>query len=100
VTHHIASIFWAIFYERWFGRAKDRGDVVTALAGGTAVSAVACFVDYRLTPRRLQPGYEMRLSRPSLAVVYLSFGIGLAIGVLFKRRDDATSWDTGDPTPR
>lgn len=89
VTHHVASIFWAVFYERWFGKAKDRGDVATALVGGAGVSALACFVDYRLTPRRLQPGYEMRLSRPSLAVVYVSFGIGLAAGVVLsaKRRD-------------
>ena len=86
LTHHAASIFWALFYERWFGKAKDRGDVATAFAGGAAISAVACFVDYRLTPRRLQPGYEMRLSKPSLAVVYVSFGIGLAIGVLFRAR--------------
>ena len=79
-THHVASIFWATFYERWFGNAKDRGDVVPAVAGGLAVSALACFVDYELTPRRLQPGYEMRLSRPALGVVYAAFGIGLAVG--------------------
>ena len=83
VTHHVASIFWALFYERWFGRAKDRGDVSTAIAGAATVSALACVVDYQLTPRRLQPGYEMRLSRSSLAVVYSAFGIGLAVGALF-----------------
>jgi hypothetical protein len=86
LTHHAASIFWALFYERWFGKAKDRGDVATALAGGAAISALACFVDYELTPRRLRPGYEKRLSKPSLAVVYVTFGIGLAVGVLFNRR--------------
>ena len=86
LTHYAASIFWALFYERWFGKAKDRGDVATALAGGAAISGLACFVDYRLTPRRLQPGYEMRLSKPSLAIVYVGFGIGLAIGVLFNAR--------------
>ena len=80
VTHHVASIFWATFYERWFGVAKDRGDVAPALAGGLAVSALACFVDYELTPRRFQPGYEMRLSRPALGTVYTAFGLGLALG--------------------
>jgi len=82
-THHVASIFWATFYERWFGTAKDRGDVVPAVAGGLAVSALACFVDYKLTPRRLQPGYELRLSRPALGVVYGAFGLGLAVGSMF-----------------
>jgi len=82
-THHVASVFWATFYERWFGKAKDRGDVVPAVAGGLAVSALACFVDYKLTPRRLQPGYEMRVSRPALGVVYTAFGLGLAVGAIF-----------------
>jgi hypothetical protein len=86
VTHHIASIFWAVFYERWFGRAAERGDVPTAVAGGLGVAAVACFVDYRMTPRRLQPGYEARLGKPSLAVVYLCFGVGLALGALVNAR--------------
>lgn len=79
-THHAASVFWATFYERWFGNAKDRGDVVPAVTGGLAVSALACFVDYELTPRRLRPGYEMRLSRPAIGVVYAAFGLGLALG--------------------
>lgn len=80
VTHHAASVFWATLYERWFGRAKDRGDIAPAVAGGLAVSALACFVDYQLTPHRFQPGYEMRLSKPALGTVYASFGLGLAFG--------------------
>ena len=52
----------------------------------TAASAVACFTDYPLTPRRLHPGYEMRLSTPSLALVYGAFGLGLAAGALLCRR--------------
>jgi hypothetical protein len=37
-------------------------------------------VDYRLTPRRLMPGYERRLSQPSLLAVYAAFAAGLALG--------------------
>lgn len=48
------------------GRQLDRKDVPLTIASATA-SAVACFTDYQLTPRRLHPGYEMRLSTPSLA---------------------------------
>lgn len=83
--HHGASVFWAVFYERWFGERRDRGDVPGSLAGGALVAALACFVDYRLTPRRLQPGYEMRLSRPALAIVYGAFGAGLAASVALTR---------------
>ena len=57
------------------------------LAASTAASAVACFTDYQLTPKRLRPGYEERLSRPSLALVYGAFGLGLAAGALLIRRE-------------
>ena len=70
--HHVASVFWALIFERW--RAK-RGALMVPAAG---TSALACFVDYRLTPRRLTPGFERRLSRKSLALVYFAFAIGLA----------------------
>lgn len=81
--HHAASVFWATFYECWFGERKDRGDVAGALAGGLGVAALACFVDYKLTPHRFTPGYEMRLSKRSLAVVYIAFGLGLAMSAVF-----------------
>ena len=51
-----------------------------------SASAVACFADYQLTPERLQPGHEKRLSTPSLAVMHGAFGLGLAFGALTIRR--------------
>ncbi|MVW59083.1 hypothetical protein GPY61_03990 [Massilia sp. NEAU-DD11] len=42
--------------------------------------------DYPLTPQRFQPGYEVHLSKPSLAVVYGAFGVGLALGAMLSRR--------------
>lgn len=77
--HHASATLWAILYEKWFGDKADRKEVVPALAGGAAVSALACFVDYKMTPHRLQPGYEMRLSRQALFLVYTSVGVGLAL---------------------
>jgi hypothetical protein len=90
--HHMASLFWATIYERWFGDARDRGEVGTALGGGALVAGIACFVDYQLTPRRLQPGYELRLSRPALAIVYGAFAAGLAASLALRR--------TRSPGPR
>jgi hypothetical protein len=49
------------------------------LGQAAAVSALAFFVDYQLTPERLQPGFDKRLSRPSMAMVYAAFGLGLAL---------------------
>lgn len=77
--HHASATLWAILYEKWFGGRADRGDARAALAGAAAVSALACFVDFRLTPERLTPGFEKRLSRPSLFLVYAAFGAGLAL---------------------
>lgn len=84
--HHVSATFWAILYERFLGTRLDRNDPVTTVTGALAASAVACFTDYKLTPQRLQPGYEKRLSRPALAVVYAAFGLGLAGGAMLCRR--------------
>ncbi|WP_136417506.1 hypothetical protein [Herbaspirillum sp. ST 5-3] len=79
VIHHASSTLWAVIYEKWFGEAAERGEVGRAVAGGAAVAGLACFVDYNLTPQRLQPGFEKRLSTPSMFLVYASFGMGLAL---------------------
>jgi len=55
-----------------------------ALAGG--VAAAACVVDLYCTPERLTPGFERRLSKPSLTRVYIAFGVGLALHTLLKSR--------------
>lgn len=87
LIHHASATFWAVLFEKVMGRRLGRNDVALTLTAATAASAVACFADYQLTPRRLQPGYEMRLSKPSLALVYGAFGLGLAAGALLCRRD-------------
>lgn len=99
-THHAASVFWAAVFERLFGRRTRRGDPLAAVGGGLAVAALACFVDYRLTPKRLQPGYEMRLSRPALAAVYAMFGLGLAAGALVNARAKGRSARAASSAPR
>lgn len=84
--HHGSSLFWAVLVERLAGKLLDRKKPLTTLEVGAAAAAVACFVDYKMTPERLHPGYEKRLSKPSLAVVYGVFGVGLALGAMLCRR--------------
>lgn len=86
LIHHASATFWAVLFERACGAMLDRRDTVRTLQLATAASAVACFTDYELTPQRLRPGYEKRLSKPSLAVVYGVFGLGLAAGAMLCRR--------------
>lgn len=86
LIHHCSAIFWGVLFERHASAVLDRQRVVPTLAAAAGATAVACFVDYQLTPHRLQPGYEQRLSRPSLGLVYGGFGLGLALGALWLRR--------------
>jgi len=78
LTHHATSIFWAVLFEKAFGD-QLRGRPARTVAASAATAALACFVDYQMTPRRLTPGFEHRLSKTSLFLVYLLFGAGLAV---------------------
>jgi hypothetical protein len=86
LIHHASATFWSVLFERYCAKLLDRKETPITLASATAASAVACFTDYKLTPERLHPGYEKRLSRPALAVVYGAFGLGLAAGAMLCRR--------------
>jgi hypothetical protein len=79
-THHAASVLWATCYEKLAGARRARNTPLQNLGDAALVAGLACFVDYRLTPRRLMPGYEQRIDRRALLAVYTSFAAGLALG--------------------
>ena len=83
--HHSTSVFWAVIYEKLLGSRSGEKSVSRTLADSAAMAGVACFVDYALTPKRLQPGFEQRLSKKSLFLVYASFGLGLAMHELARK---------------
>ena len=85
--HHLSATFWSVLFEKLAGEKLDRKDLRVTLAASAATSAIACFADYKLKPQRLQPGYEKRLSKKSLAGVYAAFAVGLALGAIVLRRD-------------
>ena len=86
LIHHASATFWAVLFERLMGEKLNSKRMATTLPASLAAASVACFVDYQMTPARLKPGYEQRLSRPSLAIVYGAFALGLAAGALASRR--------------
>lgn len=82
-----ACVFWATFYEKWFGRAAERGDVGTAMLGGAVVATAAYVTDYHVVPKRLTPGWEARISPRSLAAAYVVLALSLPLrGLLRSRR--------------
>lgn len=85
-VHHGASIFWGVLHSRFYGQREAAQRPGPAAAGAVAATAVACFVDYRLTPKRLTPGFEHRLSTPAMAAVYGGFAAGILLGALALRR--------------
>jgi hypothetical protein len=66
-----ASVFWALFYEALSGRLPP-------LARGAAVSALAYVTDYHVVPKRLTPGFELRLPAGALAAAYAALALGLS----------------------
>lgn len=79
LVHHAASVFWATLHARTIATPTTPDTPSRALTKGMLTAAVACFVDYQLTPQRLTPGFEHRLSRPAMFCVYAAFGLGIAI---------------------
>jgi hypothetical protein len=72
-----ASVFWALFYEALAGRLPP-------LARGAAVSALAYVTDYHVVPKRLTPGFELRLPAGALAAAYAALAVGLSARDLLK----------------
>ena len=86
VTHHLASIFWATLHAKAWGAREEAKKPLPAAVGAIAAAGVASFVDYRLTPKRLTPGFEHRLGRPEMLNVYACFALGIAIGSLLMKK--------------
>lgn len=86
LIHHGASCFWGVLYERALGERMDAFPAKAKIITGLGAAAFACVVDYRLVPQRLSPGFELRLSRPSITAGYLAFGLGLALAGMARAR--------------
>jgi hypothetical protein len=85
-VHHVASTFWVALYEWLRPGRRDPAKVPHDIAAAAAVAATAAAVDFRLTPQRLRPGFEKRLSRSALVAIYAAFALGLAARSLRPRR--------------
>jgi hypothetical protein len=78
-THHAATFFWAILFERLVARCSAPSPLEIA-RDAASTGAFAAAVDYIATPRRFTPGWEYVLSKRSMAFAYVALAAGLAIG--------------------
>lgn len=74
-THSAATIFWALFFEGWCLTRPTR-KIPEVAARATAVAGLAAVVDYTITPKRFTPGWELVLSKRSMAAVYAAMAAG------------------------
>ncbi|MCM5678785.1 hypothetical protein M8A51_04470 [Schlegelella sp. S2-27] len=79
LVHHLASVFWALLYERLCPGERPRATVRLACHAAAVASVAAC-VDLRVAPARFTPGFEHRLSSRSLMLVYVAFAAGIVLG--------------------
>jgi len=86
VIHHGTATFWAVLYAWLHAERRPARSVPAALASAGMAAATACAVDYTITPRRLTPGFEHHLSKGSMAAVYATFAVGLALGCAVAQR--------------
>jgi hypothetical protein len=87
LIHHASSIFWAFLHERAFGGAAK--SATRHCIEAAATTATAYVIDYRLTPRRLRPGFRKHLGPLSMFAVYAAFAAGLAAAAIVRQPDGA-----------
>jgi hypothetical protein len=101
LIHHAASVLWGVLHAKaWDARLRAQRPVPAA-AAAAATAGIACLVDYKLTPKRLNPGFEHRLSTPEMVNVYACVALGLLLGSMLMRRrlDPAGDVKGSSPPP-
>jgi hypothetical protein len=81
--HHAASVFWATLHEKLQERFKAK-NWAAVIAPAVAATGAAYVVDFHVAPKRFSPGFERRLSKRALFIVYGSFALGLAGAALLR----------------
>jgi hypothetical protein len=83
VTHHLATMLWSGILESMLGARKRT--LPLRVLNGAAVAMLSAFVDYVLMPRRLSPGWELALTRKSMAGAFSAMAVGLIAGAFAAR---------------
>ena len=76
-THAAATVFWAAAFETSLVLRPPRTPAALVGRAGS-IALMAALVDYTITPKRFTPGWELVLSKTSMAVVYAAMAAGFA----------------------
>lgn len=83
-THQASALFWALRFEAWLSSHPPRSST-ELLKDAAVMSAIAGVVDYGIVPKSPTPGWELTLSKKSVAAAFVSLAIGLAAGAMVSR---------------
>ncbi|ETC98921.1 membrane protein [Asaia sp. SF2.1] len=82
-TNVAAVLFWAVLYDRALGKLPG---LLRALLVTLALGPVSALVDYKATPKRFTPGWELVFSKRDMALVYAAMVTGMAFGATRRRK--------------
>jgi NOL1/NOP2/fmu family ribosome biogenesis protein len=83
-THHASALFWALPFETCLAVRPPQSSI-ELLRDAAVMSAIAAVVDYGITPKQFTPGWELTLSRQSMAGAFAGLALGLAAGAYVSR---------------
>ena len=84
-THAVATLLWAVAFEASPSIRPVR-EPFRICGRASAIGVLAAIVDYTMTPKRFTPGWELVLSKSSMAAVYAAMASGFAAAALGSRR--------------
>jgi hypothetical protein len=81
LVHQASATLWGVLFQRLFvARRSQTRPLALELRDAAIATTGAATVDLLLTPKRFTPGFERRLSKRSLFMVYGGFALGLVVG--------------------
>ena len=96
-THHMAAVLWACLFEYCRNRNEDHRPSAV-LRDALIASATAAVIDYTITPHRFTPGWELVLSKRSMAAGYLAMAGGfVAAEYVLPNRQSGKNFLPKDP---
>lgn len=84
LTNQSAAAFWGTLFALHLA-ARPGHHASAILRDAAVMGLIAATVDYGLIPRRLTPGWELALSRRSVALTMMATAAGLALGGIAAR---------------